>query len=119
MSNREQRRAKAENRKVILKVDGAEFPFDLMGTTSKDRLELFHQSKLTLNVIVEALDSGAVDTFFIAGLVFLARRQMGQPAKFDTIAEGITFESEIDLVIVDESEVDEDAPKATEASSSG
>lgn len=57
-----------------------------------------------------------VDTFFIAGLVFLARRQMGQPAKFDTIAETITFESDIDVVIGDAEEGADDAPKVSGAS---
>lgn len=97
---------------ITITVDGVRYPFDLRGSTTVDRLELFRQSQLTIPQVVGAIHSGAIDTFFIAALVFLARRQMGQPAGFMEIADAITWDSDIEIAIDDPAE--DDSPKEPE-----
>lgn len=99
-------------------VDGVPYTFDLMGSSTMDRLELFRQSGLTMSGVVEAFRQRQYETFFVAAFVFLARRQMGQPASFMTIADAITWDSDIEMEDLTEAQADEDdsAPKAPDTS---
>ena len=96
---------------IRITIDSVEYVFSPQLATNKDRLQLWHESKLTLPEVIDALDNGKVETFFIAALVFLARRQMHKPASFESISESITFDSEL-TVVLDEGG---DSPKAQES----
>ena len=109
-----QSRAKAASaEQITITIDGTAYHLDLLGSSTVDRLELFRQSKLTLPQIVEALSNEQFETFFLAALVFLARRQMNQPATFLAIADAITWEPEIEIQF---GEGDDDLPKEPETS---
>ena len=84
---------------IRITVDGETWELDLMDANHVDRLELWRQSHLTIPMIIGAMQAGEADTFFVAALVFLARRQANQPATFDAIAESIGWDSDIDVQV--------------------
>ena len=113
-------RTRTAKQPVHLKItiDGVPYTFDLMGSSTMDRLELFRQSGLTMPQVAEAFRQRQYETFFVAAFEFLARRQMGQPASFMTIADAITWDSDIEMEDLTEAQADEDdsAPKAPDTS---
>ncbi len=118
MAPRTRKAKQADQLKIT--VDGNAYTLDLLGSTTVDRLELYRQSGLTMPEVVKAFENRQYETFFVAALVFLARRQMNTPASFMAIADAIGWDSEIDMETLASSESEDDnAPKEPETSTDG
>lgn len=117
MPPRSARRAQkktGDNIAMTITVDGEPYVFDTSDITSAIDRELYLQSRLTMAGVFSGMDSGNVSPFFIAALVFLARRTAGEKVTYTQVEEAIGFDSEIDVKIHDGDEV-ADGPEAPAA----
>jgi hypothetical protein len=83
------------------------YRFDSSEITHRHELALWQQSRLTMAEVFQALGSDKPALFMLAAIVFLARHSEGDTlVTFDQVAEAITYESTIEVDIVDDDDVD-------------
>jgi hypothetical protein len=95
--NREQRRAAADD-VIGFKVDGVTYPLRMSDVSSTMELDLHRATGLTIVEIGEALEAGRPAVFHVAALVWLSRRTHGDSVSFQTVADAITYGSEVEAI---------------------
>jgi hypothetical protein len=95
--NREQRRAQVDDT-IGLKVDGVTYPLRMSDISATIEMELFRVTGLTITDIGTALTSGSPGVMHAAALVWLSRRTHGDTVAFGTVADAISYGSEIEII---------------------
>jgi hypothetical protein len=94
--NREQRRAADDV--IGLKVDGVTYPLRMSDISGTIEMELFRVTGMTVADLGTALASGTPGVMHAAALVWLSRRTRGDSVAWSTVADAITFGSEIEAL---------------------
>ena len=95
--------------------DGRTWALRVSEVTPRDVADLRKASGLSLRAVMAAAADGDLDLDIGAALVFLARRQSGEPRiTFDAAIDGLTYGSEFTWGLDgdDQDEVDDDSPEA-------
>ena len=104
------RRARSAPADVTIKVDGSEYPVWLSELSALDSAALRAETGFSVRAVLAAA-SDDPDLDVVAAIVWLSRRQAGDPVSFAEVAAGIGYDAEFDTVTsVEESPtLDDDA----------
>lgn len=100
---------------VKISVDGESYLFDTSVITHRHELALWNQARLTYAEVFTALNNEKPAMFMLAALVFLAQISAGEKVAYDDVAEAITYSSEIDIEILDDTDAETEAPEVPAA----
>ena len=105
------RRKEAENASITVKVDDAAYTMRMAEISARDTGDLRRATGMSVaEVMVCAQESPDLDV--AAALIWLARRQNGEPKlPYDDVAGDLTYGSDFDLEEDSEAD-DEDSPEA-------
>src|SRR5688572_24611026 len=94
---------------ITIIVDGTKHPVRVDEITARDSGDLRRSTGSSLKAVLRSM-SGDMDIDTIAALVWLSRRQNGEPLlDYDVVAEAITYGTEVDYTDATDDE-DEDSP---------
>lgn len=97
---------------TTLILDGVKYPFRLAEVTARDSGALRKACGISLRAAVAALKDDP-DIDIIAALVWLSRRQNGEPnVSYDEVAEAIGYDTEFAYEGLQEADEDPDSPEA-------
>lgn len=84
---------------LVIVVDGREYPLDpaALSAVDEDRLRAVSASKLTLNAVMQSLESGLGGLSDVAAFCYLSESQAGRAPKWEQIAGSITLTSTVEM----------------------
>ena len=92
--------------------DGRSWLLRFSEVTPRDVADLRKSTGMSVQGVVAAASGGDLDLDIAAALIFLARRQSGEPRiTFDAAIDGLSYDSEFTWGLDDDGE-DDDSPEA-------
>lgn len=95
---------------IVVEVDGKEYRLDRRQMTANDAKDFRAAVGVSLN---QVLMEGSMDVDVVAGIVWLVRRRRDRTLAYATVAEAITYDSDISIDLAGRTPVEEGSSPET------